>query len=290
MMHRRNRGLYEEISRFFDGKTASGIRIYEYPQKVEDAVLPTRDGVGDRLDHFFFSQAARMLSHTAIPSTYEGTGVCGMAFGENARHLSEEALEKGLILDISAAEILKTLGVDTGLVALGEKIFPAEERFADGNHIGVNGAGAYEATLAEKAEVLSESGGIPLTYRYENARGQRFLVLNFVTDIVDKRGYIWKHYARGTQIRQQLPWLCGKNLPAQVLGCPGLYIQCKDGGGKRAIGLWNFSPDPAFAPKVLLDSAWNKAAFSNVRGQLSGSQVELEELPPYGFAAILLED
>lgn len=290
VMHRRNRPVYKEIPRFFDGKTAKGIRIYEFPQKAEDAFLPTRDGVGDRLDHLFFSQAARMLSHNAVPSTYEGSGVCGMAFGENARHLPEKALENGLILDISAAEILQNRGVDTGLLSLGKKVFPAEERFLDGDHIGLNGAGAYEIRLSEKAEVLSESGGTPLTYRYENAKGQRFLVLNFVTDIVDKRGYVWKHYARGMQLREQMHWLCGKALPAQVLGCPGLFLQCKEGGGKMAVGLWNFSPDPVFSPRVLLDRAWGKAEFLNTRGQLSDSQVELEELPPYGFAAILLED
>ena len=101
VMHGRNRELYKGIDSHFGGKSSVGIRIYEYPQKAQEAVLPTMGGPINRLDHFLFSQAARVLSHNAIPSVYEGSGVTGMAFGENGRHLPAEALEKGMILDIA---------------------------------------------------------------------------------------------------------------------------------------------------------------------------------------------
>jgi hypothetical protein len=262
-----------------------GIRLYEYHEKAASAVLPTMDSAGDRLDHFLFSQAARVLAQNAIPSVYEGEGVTGMAFGENARHLPAEALKKGMILDIAAAKILQERGIDTGLQTVGGKIKPAEERFLSGNHITMFDAHAYDITLKEQAEVLSFGDDVPLSYRYENADGQRFLVLNLATDILVKRAFIWKHYARGRQIAENTSWLSGEKLPASAVGNPSLYLQCKTDGESLTVGLWNLHPDPAFAPVVQLAEAYGQIECLNTSGALCGDRVELAEIPPFGFAA-----
>ena len=285
IMHRRNKALYEGIDRHFGGKKNVGIRIYEYPQKTTEAVLPTLDGVRSRADHFLFSQAARVLAHNAIPSVYEGAGVTGMTFGENARHLPGEAFEKGMILDIAAAKILQERGVDVGLLDLGGKVYPAEERFLSGNHVALNDARAYGITVSEKAEVLSAGNGVPLSYRYENEAGQRFLVLNFVSDIASKKGYIWKHYARGQQIAENIPWLSGEKLPAHTAGHPSLYMQCKEDEDSLTVGLWNLCPDPAFAPVVRLAQRFGSVQWLNTSGMLEGDTVRLEDIPPFGFVA-----
>lgn len=285
VMHSRNRPLYAGIDQHFGGKKNVGIRLYEYHEKAAEAVLPTMDGVKSRLDHFLFSQAARVLAHNAIPSVYEGEGVTGMAFGENARHLPAEALKKGVILDIAAAKILQEKGIDTGLVTVGGKVSPAEEQFPSGNHIGLFGATAYAVTLSEKAEVLSRGGDVPLSWRYENEAGQRFLVLNFRTDIIDKKAYIWKNYARGRQIAENTPWLSGEKLPASAAGNPSLYLQCKTDGESLTVGLWNLHPDPAFAPVVQLAEEYGNIEYLNTDGVLTGDRVELAEIPPFGFAA-----
>lgn len=287
-MHRRNRPVYAEIDRHFGGKQSTGIRIYEYAQKAADAVLPTLDGVGDRLDHLFFSQAARVLSHNAIPSTYEGSGITGMAFGENARHLPEEALEKGMILDIAGAKILQDRGIDTGLRTFCEKKAVELEQFADGRRIQIYGAQSYEIEVAPEAEILSRNENIIRSYRYENARGQRFLVLNFVTDIVDKRAFVWKQYARGQQIVQNVPWLSGEKLPASAPGNPSLYMQCKTDGNSLTVGLWNIFPDPVLEPVVALGECWSRAEWVNTKGKLEADAAYLEEIPPCGFAAFTL--
>ena len=285
ILHDRNRELYRGIDSHFGGKPSVGIRIYEYPQKAANAVLPTLDGVGSRLDHFLFSQAARVLSHNAIPSVYEGSGVTGMAFGENGRHLPEEALAKGVILDIAAAKILQERGIDTGLKTVGDRIHPSEELFLSGNRIALNDAWAYDISVSEKAEVLSTGDGVALSYRYENAAGQRFLVLNFASDIAAKRGYIWKHYARGRQIVENTPWLSNVKLPASAVGNPNLYIQCKADGDSLTVGLWNLYPDPAFAPVVQLAGEYKEIEYLNTDGVLKCDRVELAEIPPFGFAA-----
>lgn len=285
ILHRRNKPLYSLIDAHFGGKENAGIRIYEYPMKAADTVLPALDGLKNRLDHLLFSQAARVLSHNAIPSVYEGAGVTGMAFGENARHLPAEAFEKGLILDIAAAKILQDRGVDVGLVALGSKVRPPEERFVNGNHVFMYDASAYRITVSEKAEILSTGDGVPLSYRYENPDGQRFLVLNFVTDIDSRKAYIWKQYARGRQIVENTPWLSGEKVPACAVGNPGVYLQCKTDADSMTVGLWNLHPDPAFAPVVQLAEAFGSIEFLNIAGTLEGDQVLLDEIPPYGFAA-----
>lgn len=284
VMHGRNRTLYAGIDRHFGGKLPVGIRVYEYARKAADAVFPTANGVG-RLDHLFFSLAARMLAHNAIPTTYEGTGVTGIAFGENARYLPKEAFEKGLILDLTAAKLLQERGIDTGLVSVGGEVRPVEERFLSGNHIGLYDAAAYAVTLGEKAEVLSRGDSVPLSWRYENEAGQRFLVLNFHTDIAAKRAYVWWHYARGAQISENVTWLSGGKLPACVNGHPGLYLQCKADADSLTVGLWNLHPDPAFAPVVQLGESYAGIEYLNTDGVLAGDRVELAEVPPFGFAA-----
>jgi len=283
--HRRNKPLYSLIDTHFNGKKHAGIRIYEYPMKAADAVLPGLDGRNNRLDHLLFSLAARVLSHNAIPSVYEGAGVTGMAFGENARHLPAEAFEKGLILDIAAAKILQDRGVDVGLVALGSKVCPPEERFVNGNHVFMYGTSAYRITVSEKAEILSTGDGVPLSYRYENPDGQRFLVLNLVTDFGSRKAYFWKQYARGHQIVENTPWLSGEKVPASAVGNPGVYLQCKTDADSMIVGLWNLHPDPAFAPVVQLAETFGSIEFLNIAGTLEGDQVLLDEIPPYGFAA-----
>jgi hypothetical protein len=287
-MHRRNEKLYGGIDRHFGGKKAAGVRIYEYPQKVAQAVLPTLDGAGDKMENLFFSQAARVLSHNGIPSTYEGTGVTGMAFGENARHLTENDMKKGLILDIAAAKILEARGIDVGLASLGEKVSAEGEEFPDGNYTPVYGAWSYDISLKEGAQVLSTAQGLPRSYRYENEGGLRFLVLNLVTDRVDKKAFVWKHPARGRQIGENVPWLSGEQLPAWVPGYPNLYLQCRQDATSLTVGLWNLFPDPVWEPEVLLAGKFTEAEFLNTTGTLSDDRVTLEEIPPYGFAAFTL--
>ena len=66
-----------------------------------------------------------MLAACGVPTTYSGNGLCGIAFGENARYLESSAWEKGLILDASAARILSERGID---VFAGSAIFPKHNR------------------------------------------------------------------------------------------------------------------------------------------------------------------
>lgn len=289
--HVRNLPLYREIDRYFGGKRHVGVRVWESMKKVADFVVPTVANPETDPEFLLFSGGARTLAHNTVPTTYEGTGVTGILFDEAARHVGEEAFSKGLILDIAAAEILTERGYDVGIAKFGKSVPSGSfERFVhDNNHILTWNAPMCEITLREGAEVLSDSetsvGTLPVSYRYENAKGQRFLVINMQSRYTSEpASTVFKHYARSRQYAEMAEWLGGEKLPAYVYGNPALYIQCKEGDGALAVGLWNFWPDDVLDPVVELAKPYSQIEFIHCTGRLDGDRVYLSDIAPFGFA------
>ena len=285
--HEHNRETYKKIERFFSGKKNTGVRVYESMQKVSQMVLPTAVNTEADISDLFFSKAARALSHNTIPTTYEGAGVCGIVFDENARALPADALDHGLILDIAAAEILMDRGIDVGIRRIGKKTSGDMERFRNnGNKILAFGAEVYDVALKAGAEICSDMhtplGDLPFSFRYENAEKQRFFILNINTR--SSADHVLKHYARSAQFAEQIEWLGGKKLPAYVYGNPALYIQCKENEGSISVGLWNFFADTVFSPAVQLSRSYAAVAFINCDGRLEGDTVYLTDIAPFAFA------
>ena len=287
-LHERNIQIYDAIDRHFSDKTSCGVRVYESMKKLADMVMPTKVNQSVNIEHMFFSKAARTLACNTIPTVYEGDGVCGIVFDENARNMPLSALQYGLILDIAAAEILSERGIDVGIEMIGEVVHDGvEEHFLDNhNHIDARGAWVYDIKLNESAEVLSDisksKGVIPMSYRYENSDGNRFLVLNINTRFSVES--VFKHYERSRQYADNITWLSGKRLPAYVYGNPSLYIQCKKNKEAMAVGLWNFFADPVIEPQVELDSEYKDITFINCNGRLEKNKLVLTDIAPFGFA------
>ncbi len=281
--HVRNRELYKQIARYFDGKNSVGVRIYESERKLADAEFSEEM----HIDNLFFSLCARTLSYNTVPTVYEGKGITGAVFGENARHLTEDTFERGLILDISAAEILSKKGTDTGVSDFGEKTVSGNfEIFTDNNNrISAMSANIRDITLKEGAEVLSitekKEKSIPMSFRYENKNGQRFFVLNIIPDINNPN--VLRHYERNRQYVENVLWLSGEKLPAVISGHPALYMQCKKAKDSLSVGLWNFFADEVFSPVVTLDREYEHIEFINCTGKLRGSLVELSDIKAFGF-------
>lgn len=281
--HMRNLELYKDIEKYFGGKRSVGVRVYESPQKLSSAVF--REEIN--IDHMFFSLCARTLSYNTIPTVYEGQGICGAVFGENARHLPENAFEKGLILDICAAEILSENGIDTGVSELGEYTESgAYEIFTDNlNRINAMSAKIRKISLCDTAQVLSftEKDGerIPMSYFYENEKGQRFFVLNIISDINNPN--VLRHYERNRQYIEAVHRLSGESLPARISGHPALYIQSKEDEASLSVGLWNFFPDPVFSPEIELSASYSGITFINCSGILQGNKVTLTDIPAFSF-------
>ena len=154
--------VYEALQTAFHSRPEIGVRVWEAMHKLRDADLPeTFDPVKSQkriMRKFAFSEAQAMLTSSAIPTVYEGEGLCGIAFGENAKYLPETAFAKGLILDVTAAEILQAKGIDVGLcgckpLAMGGALL----RFA-GEKVPVSiseSAALCEITPAQTAEIDS---------------------------------------------------------------------------------------------------------------------------------------
>lgn len=294
IFHERNKPLYEAIHNSFSGKSFCGIRVYESMKKVSDMVVPTKVNTDVNIEDLFFSKAARTLAYNSIPTVYEGDGICGIVFDENARNMPLSALENGLILDIAAAEILSERGIDVGIKKIGEVInAPIEERFLnDNNHISVIGTRVYDIEIDGTAEVLSDAqtskGRIPLSYRYENANKNRFLVLNINTRFDDSA--MLRHYARGRQYADNVLWLSGNKLPAYCYGNPSLYMQCKKGDDSMVVGLWNFFADIAIEPTVELDASYKNIEFINCSGRIEKNTVHLNDIIPFSFVGFVVSN
>ncbi len=289
--HQRNQGLYDQLARDFAPKAAAGIRVYETMQKLERQTLPEETDGPKNCHRYLFSYAARMLAANGIPTTYEGTGCAGICFGENAKYLPAEALEKGLILDRQAAVLLQERGIDTGILRELGDFSPTEEYFPDFCQYALADGKTAALALKPGAQVLSwytrKDAKTPGSYFYENARGQRFLVLCF--DGCFCKESLFRQYTRARQVQQILPRLSGEMLPASCPGNPDLYLMCKEGQEEMAVGLWNFSADPILQPRVLLSKNYDSIRFLNCSGYLDGDTAVLSELPPFGFCGFVVK-
>lgn len=297
--HIRHRALYREIDRCFGDKTAVGVRVYESMTKFEDMDVPLYFEGQDQVMNTFFSPAARMLSAQSIPTVYRGFGIAGIAFGENAKYLPDGALDNGLILDVRAAEILERRGVDVGLKSAGGAYSASEEYFPDRNRfVLAQGLPVTEVEVKTGAEVKSyflhavTGERRPAAYTYENAKGQRFLVLAIdayvQTHLTKNTDHVLRQYARGAQIEEALAWM-GKRLPASMLGNPDCYLLCKKNGTGMAVWIGNFSQDECMNTTVLLDGEYREVEFLNCSGRLLRDRVELDGIAPYASVGFVVK-
>ena len=255
-------------------------------KKISEMVMPTKVNKTVDIHDLFFSKAARTLAHCTLPTVYEGEGICGIAFDENARNLSQSAMNNGLIIDLAAAEILTEQGIDVGLCDIGDNVTSSEEHFLDNNnYVATYGALHNLIRVSDNAVILSkietDKGTTVMSYLYENAVSQRFLVLNVNTRNAEDR--ILKTYERSRQYKESIKWLSGKELPAYCYGHPSMYIQAKKSGEAMAVGLWNMHADIAVEPIVELSETYSEIEFINCNGRLDGNKVYLEDIPAYGF-------
>lgn len=302
--HVKHEPLYQQIQSRFSHQKSVGVRVYNAMTKYANADMTGIENAFRYGWDMFFSRAARLLTDNTIPTTYEGTGCCGIVFGENARHLPAEALDNGLILDIRAAKILIEQGIDVGIQSIGSLIqpkintsgcstpqflyYPAENEYTT---TGYGPESAYEIEPMPDAEVITTVrdpfGEIPDTILYTNGNGQKFMVFCFDAYFTEEDRY--RSYAMQRQLYKAVEWLSGKPLPVQCAGHPDLYIQCKKSETDTGVGLWNFFPDEIEEPTILLDKAYTSLECINCTGQLEGNVVKLSQLNPYGFAFFTLK-
>ncbi len=290
-LHIKNLGLYDEISDAFDSKKATGIRIYEEMRILQNADLPEKYvGPAPITDWWMDNQTSIIPIASAIPTTYEGNGLCGMAFGEQAKYLPDSAFEKGLILDLKAAEILKSKGIDTGIISKEPLGYLPIERFNDYG-TDVYASNAYKMTISDGAKVLStfcsEKDEEPAVYLYENKLGQRFMVYGFNIEEQYVQSPILMSYCRGKQLNDAIEWLGGEKMPVVCNGHPMLYCICKEDDGEFAAGYFNFHPDEICDAEIEIAHKPSHIRFINCEGIITEKGVTIKYIKPFGFAGIV---
>ncbi len=325
--HLKNQKLYALIDKLFDGKKPIGLQPYVKQQKLSlaefDELLPFEEfGAYYRLDSVVPPESY-LVTDCSVPTAYEECGYAGVAFGENARHLTYAQLKNGIITDLKGAKILKERGIDVGLSGY-TRVYknPSEEYFSSCDTAVIIGQPSpfplrfYRAELDERASVVSSfcygddvpefgeyeaefdencvSEDFPACYLYENAAGQRFCVYTFVAENVQNRdiyngfcGDFFNNYCRQRQIFECAEWLQGKKMPAKSLKNPHLYVLCSEDEDSRVIGLWNLCEDEILHPEIELDAPAGEISFYQTEGYCEGSTVHLKNaLKPYECAFI----
>ena len=265
------------------------MRVYEVMQKFGSAEIPSCFAGQSKVEEMFFSPAARLLAAQTIPSTYEGIGTVGIAFGENVRYLAEGALDRGLVLDVTAARILQNSGVDVGLSTVGESYIAGQEYCTvTGQKVTLCGCPVTELTADPKAEILSyfcrRDRKTVGTYAYTNDKGQHFLVFGF--EGYSANEHALHQYIRGEQISLWITSI-GKRLPASMPRNPDCYLLCKEGESGKAVWIGNFFADECANTTVELDGVYDTLVCINCEGVLEGDKVKLKEIPAFasvGFA------
>ncbi len=290
----RNQPIRDGISALFRGKKSVGVHVFTVPHKAENWELD--DTLQPKAAFMMWaaqrSRSSELLSSNSIPTSYAEDGEYPLfIMGENARYVELEKLNCGAILDIPAAKILASRGIDTGLL---EAIPGGANSEYYHNHgagmISVDSPALLHITCKDGVQVQSvfRPSGTPASYRYENANGQRFYVLavdiykSFALGIGQN---FLKSYYRQADLVDAIEWMAGKPLPAFSAKNPNLYILASKDEDSMSVALANVWLDDVYDPEIKLDKAYSEIRFVNCSGRLDGDRVFLSDIPPYGFAA-----
>ncbi len=285
-----NREIYNFLdSHFFGRKRAVGVRVYDELKKLSSSELD--ENINEKqIMRAFFNRGSELLSIHAIPSVYGESSDCGIAFGEDGRHIDIKDLPRRLIIDAKAAMILKKRGLDVGFSRAEATESPAFEMIGDERILLSASAsdGYYKFNLSENAVVLGrfESGGVEMasSYLYKSG-GTELLVYTFDVQRIAHRASILTSYARGKQLRQ----FCKP--PVSISDEPYVYVICKSDENETAALIVNMSEDPIIESTVELDREYSSLEICGACGTLTGNSVKLDgAIPPYGAVAIAIRD
>lgn len=299
-----NKDYYSFIEENFTNGQAIGVRCYEFYNTLKGATLSDTYNGAHPIQNTVYSHSGKLLTACNIPTVYNGDGICGAVIGENVEKLPDKALNGGLLLDINAAIALQKRGVDVGLISVGEEYNPQEEYFPKTNQITKIWYGkVYKIEIAETATVdgyyrrtgdysYALDGEKPFesvgSYRYENANGQKFIVLAFNAELADES--LYRTYAKSQQIKESIEWLAGKPLPVNVGNHPDLYVMTKQNEEGLAIGLWNVFADSVINPTLKLVKSYGQMEIIGAKGKLNGLEIELGKILPFSFVGIYLRN
>lgn len=291
--HVKNRDTAKAIEEMFEGKTLTGMRLFEYQHHFAHLTLGDDPySANDIAYNTFRGQAVRYITHTSVPITFE-EGV-PVVFGENAKYVPTTELKKGAVIDATAADILAKRGIDVG-VSIGGVSSDNKTAFAGAGgglerHLIYNEvttcAGGSFAALEPKdgAEVISVfANGKPAAVRYENKDGARFVIYPILAKAIDDTTF-FRNYNRQKEMYENAEWIGGAPLDAKIVGHPDAYIMTARDENEVAVGVYNLYLDSMDEPVVELPKVPAEVKFVKCEGRVEGNKVYLSDIPAYGFA------
>lgn len=293
-MHCRNMPLYEKIEAMFGGKEAVGLQVFQPSHTFHLKVMPEEMTVDGWYGwNFAPVPVQRFIANAGIPLQYAEGENALIVFDEAAHFLTAEQRKRGVILNVTAAQILREQGVDVGFTACECLSAPSRENFLNENEtvcmFTYDCDEIYRLTLKEGARVLTQfkvnGETVSGVYEYENADGERYVVLPFKKGTGD----IGRNYCHQRQLAKSAAWAARRPLPASCAGHPELYMICKTDGDSLTIGLWNNGPDPIFTPEVSLAKSGTVTETLQCEAVVDGTALKLTtDIPPFGMAAVTL--
>ena len=293
-LHERNLELSQKIEEMFAGKTTLGFRPLEYRELFDFSVLPDSDaGSGNYAAYERFRGIAPgALTNASVPVSYD-SGV-PVIFGENARLAEDTAIRSGAILDAAAARILTERGYDVGFIgdeALGDaasEVFGGTCSSDCTERINHRRANLRRIRVKDTVRYLSRfASGDPGAYQYENADGARYVVYPIIVSPNDGSTY-FRAYTRQTELYRAAEYITGRPIPAELTGHPDVTVIEAEDPSELAVGIWNLFPDPVIAPHVRL--AFSPASIRGVNCEATPEEggVRLSDIPPFGFAGLVI--
>ena len=288
----------KRLRKLFEEGEQVGVRIQIRPHLLRD----TDCDLCDVSMQSPYPTAGTLMGYCTLPTTYSGRGLCRAVFGMNASDLSEEDLGDGLVLDAVSAILLSERGVDVGLpreLDLRAALERTEVPFLipddrKGRVTAMNNECKLLHVRPTKDAVPMLYGQTPkgdrlICYRYENQKGQRFLVYLFDgMSLHPDSGLIQGYLSQGV-VTRGVEWISRRALPAGCEGHPQLYMICRESEKALIVGLFNCHADSIYVPRVRLSEEYGSLECLNTEGVLKGNCVELGELGAYAWAAFRVE-
>ncbi|MBQ8432770.1 MAG: hypothetical protein IJX28_07790 [Clostridia bacterium] len=295
--HVRDLPLLKETGERFAAGEQVGVRIVIRPHLLKDSDC---DLITPKMASPY-PTAGVLMGYCTIPTTYTGRALCSAAFGQNSMDLSREDLDGGVILDAAGAILLTEKGVDVGLDPRadlrGSLISTIATRCMtpDGEERALllnGGCRLLTATPRAAAEPLlscvADGTDRLLCYRYENSRGQRFLVYLFEATSLHRDSGLLQGYLVQQATTRGVEWISRRPLPVKCMGHPQLYLLCKEEDDRLTVGLFNCHADSIYAPTLTLDRDYQRVECLRGEGVLDHRTLTLSELPAYSWTAVTL--
>lgn len=289
--HTSNLSIYGKIQQIFEDGANYGVRVFSTPHNFEYADL----SLSPASEQSPYPIAAMLLANATIPTVHKGKGICTAVFGESARHIEQELLNDGGILDATAAIILKQNGVDTGIDLSSEFLqvnFSYIKNEPVHSVIAKNGQARVWSEFSSNAEVVlwGETGAnqIPLAYKYQNKQGQRFFVWLYDGSSLPHNSGLLRGYIFQTALLDCVSWISRKSLQATVYTHPDLYMMCKKNQNSLVISLINCFADKITDAQISLSENWSHAEFINCDGKIEDGKIMLSK-PIHAFDIAIIK-